>query len=644
VRINEFGKIHMLQALRNKLHGWPSIVILGICVLAISFFGIESYFMSQTDTYVAKVGKQEIGQQQYQDRMNQLRQQASAEQGDQFDSGAFEQMPAKLGVVNQLIDEKLLTQAGDDLGMTVSNQAVRDLISSIPAFQLNGQFDGTTYRTVLTMQGKTPTTFESDIRASLAPSVIPDAIAASTIVTDADVDRYINLRLQRRDVRYVVLPRPAPADSVVTDAQIDAYYKQHQTDFVSPERVSLQYVEVSQADAKPATAPSDADLKKRYDDEKQRFVQPEQRLVSHILVNVPKNATPAQQKAALAKAEGIASQATSANFAKLAAEDSEDLGSKRQGGDLGWLEKGVATQAFDDALFGLQKGQISKPVLSDEGYHIIWLRDVRSGMTKPFAEVREQLVKELQGAGRDKGYNDLAGKLTDKTYQNPASLEPAAQALNLPIKTTALFARTGGDGLAANPKVIQAAFSEDVLAQGNNSSLIDLGNSHAVVIRVDKHLPAAPQPLADVRDSVSRKILDERAVAAARQAADALLDRLRKGESMDAVAASVGAKLQSATDVVRSQPVLPPALSEQVFALPHPAGGKPQFDAVPLADGGYAVFALDKVQGADMSKVPAEQRSMLQQQMAKAYGAEATHEFIEQLRARVEIKIANDRL
>ena len=344
----------MLQAMRNKMHGWPAVVLLGVATFAMTFFGIEGYIASRADTYVAKVGKHEISQQEFQDRMNQLRQQLSAEQGDSFDPDAFEKPEMKLKVLDGMIDQQLLLKANQDWGIRVPDQAVRDYIAAIPAFQVNGQFDANMYRTLLAEQRKTPDMFQDDVRASLATQALPNAIDASTIVTDAEIDHFLDLRMQRRDLSYAVLPKPQPADATVTDAQIADYYKAHLADYMEPEQVSLQYIEVNGAELKPDAAPSDADLMKRYESEKQRFVQPEQREVSHILVNVPANATPDQQKAALAKADKIAAEATPENFAKLAAQDSDDLGSKRQGGDLGWLQKGVTNAAFDTAMFALK--------------------------------------------------------------------------------------------------------------------------------------------------------------------------------------------------------------------------------------------------------------------------------------------------
>lgn len=633
----------MLQAMRNKMHGWPSIIVLGLAVLAMSLFGMESYFTSRDDTFVAKVGKHEISQNAYQDRINQLRQQASAEQGEHFDSSIFEKPEMKQRVLDAMVDQQLLLQANDDWGMRVSDQAVRDYIAGIPAFQVNGQFDAISYRAWLASQRKTPDMFESEIRSSLAVQLLPDAINDSTIVSDVQVDHFLSLLTQRRDLRYFLLPRPALADNQVSDAQIETWYKAHLADYMNPEKVSVKYIEVNSVDLPVEAAPSEDDLKKRYADEKQRFVQPEQRLVSHILINVPANAAPEQQKAALAQAEKIAAEANPGDFAKLAEKDSQDLGSKRQGGDLGWLEKGVTNPAFDTALFALQKNQISKPVLSSDGYHIIWLRDVRSGESKPFDEVRDQLVKEASTAERDRKYNEVAGKMSDNTYQNPTSLEPASVALNLPIKTTALFARAGGEGLTANPKLIAAAFGDDVLVQGNNSGLVDLGNNHSVVIHVDKHVPAAARPLAEVRADVQKKILDDRIVAfEKKQAADALA-RLRKGEAMAAVATSLGANISSVSEAVRRSEVPAPLLA-QAFLLPHPAADKAQFAAVDMQDGTFALLALDKVQGGDLAKVPPEQRESLRQQMAQAYGSETTRELVELLKAKAEIKLNQTRM
>ena len=619
--------------------------MLAVAVFAMSFFGIEGYFSSHIETFVAKVGKREVDQQQFQDTINRIRQQQRAQMGDQFDASLFDKPEFKQRVVDELVDQQLLLQANDDLGMRVSDQALRDAIASNPAFQVDGKFDSNMYRIELAGSGMTPEIYQNNVRTSLESSLLPDAVSGSTIVTSADVDRFLELKSQRRDIRYFVLPRPAPDDSQVSDAQVQDYYKAHQADFMNPEQVSLKYIEVNGADLKADTQPTDEDLKKRYQSELARFGLPEEREVSHILVNVPKNATPAQQKTALEKADKIAAEATSANFAKLAQQDSDDLGSKLQGGDLGWLQKGVTNAAFDAAMFSLQKGQISKPVLSDEGYHIIYLRDVRSGQAKPFEQVRDQLLKEATAGEHDRVYNETAGKMTDLTSQNPGSLDPAAQALSLQVKETPLFGREGGQGIAANPKVVAAAFSNDVLTAGNNSTLINVGKDDSVVLRVNKHVPASPKSMAEVHAAIVQKILDERVADAAKRKAEVLVQRLSKGEDMTALAQAEHADVQSVKQAERTQQGVPQTVLTQAFKTPHPAAdGKPQYANVALDQGAYAVLAVDKVEAGDVSKISADERQTYYRQMMQYYGYMELRGFEDMLKAKTKIEIAKDRM
>ncbi|MGE7136344.1 SurA N-terminal domain-containing protein [Luteibacter sp. NPDC031894] len=636
----------MLQALRNKIHGWPAAIVLGISVFAVAFFGIESYFVSHVDTYVAKVGDHEISQQDWQQRLNELRQQAAQDPRSPFTAADLEKPELKQRVLDGMISQALLQKANTDLGLAVSDVSVRDAIGSDPGFQVNGQFSPETYRAVLAMQGMSPGMYEARVRNSLATQLIPQAISNTTLVSEADVDGFFRLRMQQRDLRFVELPRPSLTDANVPDSEIEAFYKSHIADYTTPEQVSVQYLEVKQADLKLGE-PTDAQLHEYYDKFKQRYAQPEQREASHILVNVPKNATPEQQKAALEKAKKIAAEATPENFAKLAAENSDDLGSKRAGGDLGWLEKGVANAAFDTALFGMKKGEVTKePVLSpEEGYHIIWLRDARDGDAKPFAEVRAQLASDWAKNEGERLYNERAGQLADLAERNPGSLEPAAKELGLEIKTSPLFGREGGPGIPADPKFVAAAFADDVLAQGNNSSLVQVDKGDAVVMHLAKHNAAAPKALAEVTDAIRQRILDERVDVLAKKRADELATALTKGGDVATLAkapvrtlAGVDrSKLGSMTDV-------PAAILQQAFTLPHPVDGKPNWTTVKTDNGAYALVAVDKVVDGDPSKVEKAQRDALRGQMMDAMAQAATMEYIEALKSRGEIKIAQDRM
>jgi peptidyl-prolyl cis-trans isomerase D len=261
--------------------------------------------------------------------------------------------------------------------------------------------------------------------------------------------------------------------------------------------------------------------------------------VAHILIKLPAKPTAEQKQAALAQAEKVdaLAKAPGADFAKLAEQYSDDLGSKRQGGDLGWLQKGDAGPEFQTALDKLKKGEVSAPVLTSDGYHIIDLRDVREGHAEAFAQVRDQLATEAAKSAREDAYRDVGGKLTDMIYNDPTSLKPAAQKLGLTIQTTPLFGREGAKtGIAANPKVVKAAFSDIVLVQGNTSDPIDLGDNHMVVIHVDKHVAGAPKPLAEVTDAIKQAIVQARVDASAKTIADAAFAKLQAGTKLDTLA------------------------------------------------------------------------------------------------------------
>lgn len=625
----------MLQKLREHSSGWLAKIILGLLVFVFSFWGIESYFMAQPDGTVASIGKRTVTQQDFQNQMNQLRQQP------QIDPAEFDKPEFRQQVLDTLINQQVLLGANDDLGLVVGGDAIAQEIAGIPVFQINGRFDADTYKAILAQQGMTPVGFQQRVKDDLAMRLLPDAVQSTALAPAYELDTYIALRDQKRDVRYVDIPAPAASSSEVGDAEIGAYYKEHEADFMNPETVSISYIELKAEDMKVTSEPDDASIAARYEAEKSRFSSPEQRLVSHILVAVPPNATPEQQKAALAKAEDIEKQlADGADFAKLAEKDSDDLGSKRQGGDLGWIEPGVTDQAFDEAAFGMEKGKISAPVLSSEGYHVIWLRDVQEGSVRPLEEVRKDLIVEMLGSEQEREFNDVAGKLTDVLYSNPTSLQPAVDELGLKISTSAPFTRQGGaGGITANKSVVAAAFSDQVLAQGQNSDPVNLGPNDLVVLRVAQHTPATPKPLAEVTGVIRQRVLDERAAKAARTRAEALLARVDKGEGLDKLAAAEDLKLSTLTDVARADTRLQPQLLTEIFRMPRPADGRPSSALVDIGHGDFALVVLDAVKDGDPGKVDAAEREVLTAQLQQLRGEAALRGVIDALRARAKVRI-----
>lgn len=637
----------MLQLLRGKKSGLFVKIALVLITIGFSFFGIESYFISNTSTSVAKVGSTEITQDQFRDRFNQYRQRMQQMMGPAADATFFAKPEVKRQMLDQLVDEQVLLDANNKLGVTIPAARVRKEILEVPSFQNDGKFDPERYKAVLASQGMSPAGFEQRVRQDLGMRELPVQIASTALVTDADVDTYLRLQGQRRDVRYVKLDKPgAPQNADVSAADIEAYYKTHAADFMVPERIALDYVELDGSKLDVNLIPDDSVLKDRYEKEKARFVSNEQRLASHILIKVDGKGSPADQKQALAKAQDLEKQLKEGkDFATLAKQNSTDLGSKNTGGDLGWLDKGTTDEAFENALFALKKGEISEPVLSSEGYHIIDLRDVRPGKTRSFDEVKPELTKTFADSERERVYAEKAGKLTDLAYQDPSTLEPVAKDLGLTVQKTALFARQGAsEGVAANPAIAKAAFSDSVLVQNNNSDPIDLGPNHIAVVRIAEHKPATPIPLADVTDTVRGKIIAERIAKDAKAHADALLTELGNGQTLDQLAAAHKLKVEDQKGIGRDAATIDGALVKAAFSMPRPQHGKASNQLVDLGGDSYALIQLDNVVDGEPSKLDAKTKQATRNALMQGAGAAVAREFIAALRKEAKITVSEGRL
>lgn len=656
----------MLQKIREASSGWLAGIILGPLIVAFGFWGISGYFQGRNDTYAARitvkpgwfgtdigVKYRDISVDEFRRGFESERQAQRQQLKDRFDQAAFDSIENKRKVMDRLVMRELLIAAAERDGLTVSGQQMYDAISAVPAFQVDGKFNGQRYREALSL-GNPPKSipeFEADVRKALLDQLMPQEISQSGLASVKDIDDAIRLGGQKRDLRWIDLPVPADG-AAPSEADVAAWYKAHGDDYKTQEQVSLEYLELDASKMTVSTTVDDETLHKLYDEQKNHYVEPEQRLASHILINVPADADAAAQKAAQAKAAELAAKAraTGADFAALAKANSQDEGSKNLGGDLGWLTANVIDQkAFATALFALKPGQVSDPVRTNEGWHVILLREVKAGNQIPFEQVRAQLQEEALKDDREKQFSDASGKLVDLTLKDSTSLATAAKELGLTIQKTPLFTRAGGPGIAADPKVVKAAFSTSVLETGDNSDGIDLdakNHQHVVVIRVAEHQPVKMQSLAQVHDRVVADLQADKRTKAAKATADALLARAGKGETLDALAASVGVPVQTLPSVARNQATPSADLVATGFRLPRPQAGKsPQVATATLAPGHYALVEAIRVVDGDPSGMDAATRNTYRKEFAEqARGGLEIRDYVEALRKQFAVKVAEERL
>lgn len=637
----------MLTALREKTSGWIATVVLGLLIVPFAFFGVNNYFDTTLETWVAKVGDSEISQDAFRSRFDQYRQQMRRMMGDNYDGASIESPESKARLLDNMIEAEVLKQVSEQLGLVVSDKVLQKEISGMEVFHTDGKFDPQQYSLLLASQGMSPLGFEAQMREDLLVRALPVALNESALATVREVDNYFRLRDQTRDLRVLMLDAPN-GDAVADPSEevLQTYLTQHSDRYVSEEQVAIEYVIVDVGQLSVPAQASEETLRDRYDAQKARYTRPAQRLASHILIKVAADAPAEAQQAAQARAAELAQKAREgADFAELAQQSSEDIGSKSSGGDLGWLEPGFLDPAFETALFAMQKDAISDPVKSSEGWHVIQLRDERPGEIKSFEEVRPELEQDFNENERERVFSQVAGELVDKVFQDPTELKAAAESLGLPLKTTVPFGRSGGeDPITFNQDVLSFVFSPSAISSQHGSDPIKLDESRTAVVRVFEHKPSVPLSFADVRDQLLADWRREQRQQLADQRADELLARFEKGESLEALATELGVELKTETGVGRGAVSLDREVISKAFSLARPSEGKPSYAKVELPAERRALVEVLKVNDGDPSAVPPMERQATSQQMAQSMAAIEMRDMIEHAKQNVEIRRALDRL
>ena len=414
---------------------------------------------------------------------------------------------------------------------------------------------------------------------------------------------------------------------------------------MSPELVKVLYIELSLTDMAKEVAVNEDAVKAYYDAHAANFTVPEQRRARHILIQLAKDASASDEAAARTRALEILGQARSGqSFETLARERSEDLGSKAQGGDLGFFGQGVMDPAFDKTVFEMKPGELSEPVRSRFGYHIIRLEEIKAGSTKGFDEARADVEKAYRREHAERQFFEQAEQLATLTFENPDTLEVAAKQLGLSVQESDFFPRTGGAGIAAQEKVFDAAFSPEVLEERGNSEVLDLGDEHAVVLRVKEHRPAERRKLDEVRSEILSTIQSEKAKAMTEERGKALLKRLQDGEDRAKLAAAEKLEWKDVPDLGRRTDQVDPAVRHSAFRLPRPAGTGPSYGGVALDGGDYALIAVLGVTDGEPAKLTDKERQDTRERLQRAASDAAWQDFIAGLRVNADVAIFKDKL
>jgi len=535
-------------------------------------------------------------------------------------------------VLESLIRRALLTERSHDLGYRVSDAALREAVHSEPAFQLDGVYSAEVAKAALAQAGISVDTYQQQLRTDLQQLQLEGGIRASDFLTPAELTRLTDLEDQQREVRYLTLPADRFHSAPVTDDAVQAYYKEHQAQYMNPESVHLQFAELRlETLAAQQQQLSDADLRAAYEKEKSRLEVPEKRHARHILI------TGKDDAAALAQAQQVLAQAKAGkDFGALAKQYSQDPGSAQNGGDLGWAERSAFVKPFADALFAMKAGEITGPVKTQFGYHIIRLDEIQASKGKSFEEARPELEAQVRRARATDRFGEIQEQLQAKLAEPGADLAALAQQFTLQQGEVKEFVKgVGGAPLGAAPQLQQLLFGDPPLGTDKIAGPVLLGDDRLAIFRVLEHRASAPKPLAEVHESIVAAITKEQGTQAALSAAERARDDLLKGSSFDAVATQLKVSADPAHFIGRNDPSVPAQIRDAAFAVPRPAG-KPEFRAVTLNDGGAALIAVSAVRTAAAHDNEAQATRALQE--TERLGTGATMAYVDEVRRTASVR------
>lgn len=590
----------MLQDIRDKSQGWIAKTIIGVIVALLAFGSIDAVFQATSNSQdAAEVNGETISQNELAQAADLQRRQMMQRLGKDFDASLLDDKMLKDAALKSLIDRKVLLQSATSAGFALSPAALDQVILQIPAFQENGKFNADLFDQRIRQQGFNRMQFRQELEKDILASQLQAGVAGSGFVTDEEIQAFARLEKQTRD--FATLNLKADAKSIqVSDELLQAYYSEHSSQFMSQEQVVLEYIELKKAAFFDQVEVKDEDLQSAY--QKEIASLAEQRQAAHILLEVNDKLSDAQAKTQIEALKQRLVQGE--DFAALAKEFSKDPGSAAKGGDLGYAAPGVYDPAFEEALYALKQGDVSAPVRSQFGWHLIKLLGVQAPQVPSFASLKDKLVHDLKAQQVETRFVEVSKELEDAAFE-ASDLSQPAQEHGLQVKTSAAFGREGGVGVTANRQVLTAAFSQEVLEDSANSGAIELDPETVVVLRVKEHLKPALLPLAQVSAAIRQQLMVQQASEAVKAKGEALLVSLREGKAL-----ASGQSWKPVEAATRNQEGLDPLVLQQAFRMPKPsAADKPTFVGVSLADGDFVLIRLNGV-SAPVEALSDEEKAM----------------------------------
>lgn len=620
----------MLQDIRDNSQGIIAKIIIGLIVAVFALFGVESIIGGLvTSPPVAEVNGEEITEVQLQNSTQNLMNQIGAS-GQGIDQALVEQL-----ALNQLIEESILRQRAAEANMTVSSDRIDQAILENPQFQVSGRFDTDLAVRTMATQGFSVPMYRGELARGMLLGQLVNAFSSSNFVTDAELQRVAELTRQTRDFRFVSIPMGTRTlDTQISDAEIQAYYDNNQDEFREPETVAVNYVVLDQDVIADEIEVPEAEIRAQYEQELEAFEGASEKRAAHILIEVSGNVS---EEDALLQAEAARQRLDAGEeFAALALEFSSDTVSAEQGGDIGYTDGSAFPQPIEEALNELAFNEVSGPVVTEFGVHLVKLTEAANQQFAGFEEARDRIERELKSSEVDLLYGERLETLSNLAFES-ADLQPLSERLDLGIQASEPFPRTGGSGLFANQQLVSAAWSDQVFLDGNNSDVLELSDTRAVVLRVEEYKEAAVPPLAEVRPQIAVLLRAEMEREAVQELGNELLSRVQAGEGVDEFIVEHELEWNSREDVSRNTVVANREVVNTAFSLPIPEA-EPVRSSLTLPNGTFVLVELTAVTPGSLVALSDEERLAIENRMASDLGNSDFEAYLGSLRSRADIE------
>ncbi len=622
----------MLQDIRDNSQGVIAKVIVGLIVAVFALWGVESIIGGFIRTPpVAEVNGEEITDIQLQTNAQNLMNSIGAQAGD-FDQQLLEQI-----ALDQLIEEMVLLQHAENNAMAVSSDRIDRAIIETQQFQIDGRFDPDLAIRTMAAQGFSVPLYRQNLQQRMVLSQLANAYTSSNFVTESELQKIIELSAQTRDFRYLsVTMGTRTLGTAISDEEIQEYYDANQEQFTEQESVALRYVVLDQDLIAEEIEVDEGELQAQYEAERSAFEGSAEKRASHILLEVGPDLNEAQalELAATARQRLLDGE----EFGAVALELSSDTLSAEAGGDIGYTDGTAFPPEIEEALETMAVDEVSEPVITEFGVHLVKLTEASENTYPSFDEVRERIERDLKASEVELRYAERLEDLSNLAFES-GDLTAISQQLSLPIAESAAITRQGGAGDLANPQVLTAAFSDEVLLEGNNSDVIEISPTRSLVLRVSEYNEASVLPMEEVQPEIAVILRTEMEREAVQQTGDRLLTALEQGEDIQPILEEEGIEWIDATSVERNDTSVNREIVNAIFAMPRPEG-ESLYNSVQLANGTFVVVELNAVNPGSIETIAESERDNILSTMQTDFGSSDFQSYLLNLRANADIRTA----